>query len=64
MEVADINDNPPRFHASLYTGFAREDAAIGTNIITSIAAFDNDLVNKLSSLLLIKCCMLCDLGRQ
>ena len=45
VEVEDINDNPPTFHSSLYTGFAREDAATGTNIITTVAAFDNDLVN-------------------
>ena len=45
VEVEDVNDNPPTFHASLYTGFAREDAAIGTNIITTVAAFDNDLVD-------------------
>ena len=44
VEVEDVNDNPPAFHSSLYTGFAREDAAIGTSIIATVAAFDNDLV--------------------
>ena len=42
--VEDINDNTPTFHTSLYTGFAREDAAVGTNVITTVSAFDNDLV--------------------
>jgi len=44
VEIEDVNDNTPTFHASLYTGFAREDAAMGTNIITTVSAFDNDLV--------------------
>ena len=44
VEVEDINDNTPTFHTSLYTGFAREDAAVGTNVITTVSAFDNDLV--------------------
>lgn len=45
VEVEDINDNSPTFHTSLYTGFAREDAVMGTNVITTVSAFDDDLVH-------------------
>ena len=51
VEIEDVNDNSPIFHSSLYTGFAREDAAVGTNIITTVSAFDNDLVHMLSIML-------------
>lgn len=50
VEVEDVNDNSPTFYSSLYTGFAREDADTGTNIINGVAAFDNDLVKLVISI--------------